>query len=200
MKSTVIGTGYPGATHAAAMAELGHDVIGIDIDETKIARLSVGSVPLFEPGLPELLGKRVDSGRPRLTTSVAEAADADLYFICVGTPQKAGEFAADLSYVDAAFNALAKAAKRGSVAVGKSTVPVGTAARVANGLADRGNGTCVQSRVSAGGLRRPGHAQSGPDRHRVLGRRGARATRAGIPADHRHGRPRRGYRLPHGRG
>ncbi len=131
MRISVIGTGYLGATHAAAMAELGHEVIGIDVDDTKIARLQASEVPFFEPGLPELLGKHVDSGSLRFATSMTDAADADIHFVCVGTPQKAGEFAADLTYVDQAFAAVAQIARPGSVVVGKSTVPVGTAARLA---------------------------------------------------------------------
>jgi UDPglucose 6-dehydrogenase len=132
MKISVIGTGYLGATHAAAMAELGHQVVGVDVDETKVARLSAGQVPFFEPGLPELLGKHVTSGALRFTTDLAQAAEfADLHFVCVGTPQKPGEFAADLTYVEAAFSALSKVLRPGAVVVGKSTVPVGTAARLA---------------------------------------------------------------------
>jgi UDPglucose 6-dehydrogenase len=138
MKLSVIGTGYLGATHAAAMAELGHEVIGIDVDATKIARLAQGEVPFFEPGLPELLSKHVASGRLRFTTSFADAPDCELHFVCVGTPQKPGEFAADLQYVDAAFAAVAEIAAPGSVAIGKSTVPVGTAARLAVPLQARG--------------------------------------------------------------
>src|SRR4051794_7850690 len=138
MKLSVIGTGYLGATHAAAMAELGHEVIGIDVDQDKIDRLAAGEVPFYEPGLPELLSKHVASGRLRFTTSMADAADAEVHFVCVGTPQKKGEFAADLRYVDAAFESLADVAVAGSVAVGKSTVPVGTAARVAAPLRERG--------------------------------------------------------------
>src|SRR4051794_13844324 len=138
MKLSVIGTGYLGATHAAAMAELGHEVIGIDVDQTKIDRLAAGEVPFFEPGLPELLNKQVQAGRLRFTTELSDASDAELHFVCVGTPQKPGEFAADLQYVDAAFAALADVAAPGSVAVGKSTVPVGTAARLGAALRDRG--------------------------------------------------------------
>src|SRR5947209_3112167 len=107
MKLSVIGTGYLGATHAAAMAELGHEVIGVDVDEAKVARLSAGEIPFYEPALPELLSKHVAAGRLRFTTDLAEAAEfADLHFVCVGTPQKVGEYAADLSYVDAAFESL----------------------------------------------------------------------------------------------
>ena len=133
----MIGTGYLGATHAAAMAELGHDVIGVDIDQTKIDRLAVGQVPFYEPNLPEMLTKHVNSGRLRFTTSISEAAaEAELHFVCVGTPQRPGEFAADLTYVDAAFSALAAQVRPGAVVVGKSTVPVGTASRLARTLDD----------------------------------------------------------------
>jgi UDPglucose 6-dehydrogenase len=138
MRLSVIGTGYLGTTHAVAMAELGHDVVGIDVDETKIRRLAVGDVPFHEPGLPPLLGKHLESGRLRFSASVADAADAEMHFVCVGTPQKQGEYAADLRYVDAAFAALADVAVPGSVVVGKSTVPVGTAARLAPLLRARG--------------------------------------------------------------
>src|SRR6478735_6757683 len=97
----VFGTGYLGATHAAGMAELGHEVIGVDIDAAKVERLSRGEVPFFEPGLPELLRKHVDSGRLRFTTNPAEAAEfADVHFIGVGTPQRTGEYAADMRFVD----------------------------------------------------------------------------------------------------
>jgi UDPglucose 6-dehydrogenase len=132
MKLSVIGTGYLGATHAAAMAELGHEVLGVDVDETKVDRLSAGEVPFYEPGLPELLKKHVASGRLRFSSSMEQAAHfADLHFVCVGTPQKPGEYAADMTYVDAAFRSLVKHVGRGAVIVGKSTVPVGTAARLA---------------------------------------------------------------------
>ena len=132
MKISVVGTGYLGATHAAAMAELGHEVVGADIDEAKIACLLRGEVPFFEPALPELLSKHVVGGRLTFTTSVAEAVRfADLHFVCVGTPQRQGEYAADLTYVDAAFDSVAAHAKPGDTVVGKSTVPVGTAARLA---------------------------------------------------------------------
>jgi UDPglucose 6-dehydrogenase len=131
MKMSVIGTGYLGATHAAAMAELGHEVVGIDVDETKIARLSLGEVPFYEPGLPELLSKHVTSGALRFSTSMEEAtAFAQLHFVCVGTPQKPGEYAADLTYVDTAFRSLVGHVRPGAVVVGKSTVPVGTATRL----------------------------------------------------------------------
>ena len=128
---SVIGTGYLGATHAACMAELGHDVIAYDVDATKIAALADGVLPFFEPGLEELLRRHTASGRLRFTTSVAELAErADVHFICVGTPQRADGLAADTSHVEAALLALVPHLTRSSLVVGKSTVPVGTAARL----------------------------------------------------------------------
>ncbi|GAB7041961.1 MULTISPECIES: UDP-glucose dehydrogenase family protein [Catenuloplanes] len=128
---TVIGTGYLGATHAICMAVLGFEVLGVDVDEQKIARLASGEVPFFEPGLPELLTKALESGRLRFTTSFEEAAAfGDVHFICVGTPQQKGSHAADMTYVDASVGALAKHLTRKALVVGKSTVPVGTAARL----------------------------------------------------------------------
>jgi len=134
---SVIGTGYLGATHAACMAELGFEVLGVDVDPAKIERLARGEVPFHEPGLPELLRAHVASGRLRFTTDVAEAASwADMHFIGVGTPQKVGEAAADLTYVDAAVESLARAIDRDALIVGKSTVPVGTARRLAARVAE----------------------------------------------------------------
>ncbi len=130
-KLSVLGTGYLGATHAVAMVELGYDVIGLDVDEAKVARLTAGDVPFFEPGLPELLRKALDSGRLRFTTSYQEVADfADVHFVCVGTPQRADGYAADLTYVEAAFSTLAPLLNRRARGVGKSTVPAGTAQRM----------------------------------------------------------------------
>jgi len=129
---TVIGTGYLGATHAVCMAELGFEVLGLDVEESKVAALNDGRVPFFEPGLPELLTKNLESGRLRFTTSYEEVgAFGDVHYVCVGTPQKKGEYAADMTYVDAAFGALSAVAKPGSLLVGKSTVPAGTAERLA---------------------------------------------------------------------
>ena len=133
MRLTVIGTGYLGATHAACMAELGHEVLGVDVDPDKIAALRAGQVPFHEPGLPELIRKHTASGRLRFTTDYAEAGDfAEVHFVCVGTPQRKGSEGADLTYVDAAFAAIAEHAAEGSLLVGKSTVPVGTAERLAS--------------------------------------------------------------------
>jgi UDPglucose 6-dehydrogenase len=136
---TVIGTGYLGATHAACMAELGFEVLGLDVDPTKIEKLTRGEVPFFEPGLPELLKKNVESGRLRFTTSFQEAGEfGDVHFLCVGTPQKKGEYAADMRFVFEATESLLPYLKPNSLFVGKSTVPAGTAGRIAELLADKG--------------------------------------------------------------
>jgi UDPglucose 6-dehydrogenase len=136
MRISVIGCGYLGAVHASAMAELGHDVVGIDVDERKIADLQAARAPFFEPGLHDILTSATSSGRLRFSTDIAEAADAEVHFIAVGTPQSAGTNAADLRFVDAAFEGLLPHLAEGSLVVGKSTVPVGTAARLAARLAD----------------------------------------------------------------
>jgi UDPglucose 6-dehydrogenase len=129
MRCTVFGTGYLGATHAVGMAELGHEVIGVDIDPGKIAKLTAGDVPFYEPGLPEMLQRNLETGRLRFTTDYAEAAEfADVHFLGVGTPQKKGEYAADLCHVHAVVDTLVPLLTRAAVIVGKSTVPVGTAA------------------------------------------------------------------------
>jgi UDPglucose 6-dehydrogenase len=132
VKITVIGCGYLGATHAACMAELGHEVLGVEIDDAKRQALTEGRVPFYEPGLPELLSKHVASGRLRFTDSIEEAgAFADLHFVCVGTPQLESSMGADVSHVDAAVRSLAPHLTGPAYIVGKSTVPVGTAARLA---------------------------------------------------------------------
>ncbi|WP_031514233.1 UDP-glucose dehydrogenase family protein [Streptomyces sp. NRRL F-5123] len=136
MRLTVIGTGYLGATHAACMAELGHEVLGVDVNPDRIAALQAGRVPFYEPGLAELLAKHVASGLLRFTTSYREAAEfGDVHFSCVGTPQQAGGQSADLRFVDAVIESLAPHLDRPALVVGKSTVPVGTAARLAARLA-----------------------------------------------------------------
>lgn len=137
VKLSVIGTGYLGATHAAAMAAIGHDVVGVDVDPARIDSLRRGIVPFHEPGLPELLEEQVALGRLRFTTDPAEAAEADAHFLCVGTPQRRGEYAADLSFLDAAVDALTPHLRAGSLVVGKSTVPVGTAVRLAHRVEER---------------------------------------------------------------
>ncbi|WP_042427634.1 UDP-glucose dehydrogenase family protein [Streptacidiphilus anmyonensis] len=136
MRITVIGTGYLGTTHAACMAELGYEVLGLDIDPEKIATLSQGRTPMYEPGLDPLLAKHVESGRLRFTTDWAElGAFGDVHFVCTNTPQRKGEFACDMSYVESAFDLLAPHLRENAVVVGKSTVPVGSAARLADRLA-----------------------------------------------------------------
>ncbi|MER7795876.1 UDP-glucose/GDP-mannose dehydrogenase family protein [Microbacterium sp. NPDC096154] len=128
---TVIGTGYLGATHAVCMAALGFEVLGVDVDPPKVAELAAGRVPFFEPGLPEKLREVLDAGRIRFTTDFDEAAAfGDVHFVCVGTPQLPGSHGADLRYVDSAFTELARRITRPALLVGKSTVPVGTAARL----------------------------------------------------------------------
>src|ERR1700753_1908565 len=127
---TVIGTGYLGLTHAVCLADLGHEVLAIDVDEEKIAKATRGEVPFFEPGLEPLLQKNLDAGRLRFNLSFAEiAVFGDVHFLCVGTPEgEAGR--ADLGAVHAAAEALAPHLAAPCLVVGKSTVPVGTARQV----------------------------------------------------------------------
>lgn len=134
LKLSVIGTGYLGATHAACMASLGFEVIGFDTEASKIDLLSKGKVPFYEPELEELLSDQIKSGRLTFTNNVADLADADVHFICVGTPQIKNGNAADLTYVNSALESIAKYVKPGGLVVGKSTVPVGTATKLRNRL------------------------------------------------------------------
>src|SRR6478609_11066721 len=142
MRCTVFGTGYLGATHAAGMAELGHEVIGVDIDSGRVAKLAAGDVPFYEPGLRKMLSDNIAAGRLRFTTDYDAAADfADVHFLGVGTPQKKGEYGADLRHVNAVIDELVPRLTRPAVIIGKSTVPVGTAAelsRRARSLAPEG--------------------------------------------------------------
>ena len=138
MRLSVIGCGYLGAVHAAAMASIGHDVVGIDVDELRVATLQRGDAPFFEPGLQEILTAGVTSGRLRFTTDMAQAAGAAVHFVGVGTPQQAGGYAADLSYVHAAIDGLLAHLRPGDIVAGKSTVPVGTAADLAPRVAATG--------------------------------------------------------------
>lgn len=143
MRMTVFGCGYLGATHAACMAELGHHVLGVETDAHKLAALRSGQVPFHEPGLPDLLRRGLDSGLLRFTDDYCEAAQfADLHFIAVGTPQKKGEYAADLSHVHSVIDRLAPHLSGRHLLIGKSTVPVGTAADLlvrANAQVDDGH-------------------------------------------------------------
>ena len=134
LKLSVIGTGYLGATHAACMASLGFEVIGVDVDPAKIDLLSQGRVPFYEPDLEELLAEQIKSGRLKFSKDISDIADCDVHFICVGTPQVKNGIAADLTYVNGAVESIAPIIKSGSLVVGKSTVPVGTAARLRDQL------------------------------------------------------------------
>ena len=132
MRIAVIGTGYLGATHAACMAQIGHDVLGVDIDPGKVAKLQSGEVPFFEPGIEDIVRDNLASGRLRFTDSYVEAANfANVFFLTVGTPQIDTGLGANLSYLDAAIDTLAPHLNRPALIVGKSTVPVGTAERLA---------------------------------------------------------------------
>lgn len=134
---SVIGTGYLGAVHAVGMAELGYTVVGIDVDPAKVAALQEGRAPFYEPDLDPMIRKHVDAGQLRFSTDMADAADADVHFVCVGTPQRHDGLAADLTHLDAAMDSLASVLRRPCLVVGKATVPVGTADRLAARLADR---------------------------------------------------------------
>ncbi|PCE13507.1 UDP-glucose 6-dehydrogenase [Microbacterium sp. SZ1] len=134
MRMSVIGCGYLGAVHAAAMASIGHDVIGIDVDAGKVDALRRGSAPFFEPQLDELLRDGVATGRLRFSTDMADAEGAAVHFVAVGTPQVPDGHAADLRFVDAAVTSLLPHLRPGDVVAGKSTVPVGTAARLSSAV------------------------------------------------------------------
>lgn len=131
MKISVIGCGYLGAVHASSLAKLGHDVVGIDIDQAKVDLLASAQAPFYEPGLPELLAETLAAGTLAFTTDLSRAQGAAVHFIAVGTPQQDGSNAADLRFVEAAFDAIVPHLTAGDIVVGKSTVPVGTAERLA---------------------------------------------------------------------
>ena len=131
MRISVLGAGYLGTTHAACMADLGHDVVAVDLNAERIALLASGSLPFYEPGLDEVLSRALASGRLRFTTDIAEAAAfADVHFICVGTPQREGSYAADMSQIWGSIESLLAHIDRPCLIVGKSTVPVGTASAI----------------------------------------------------------------------
>jgi UDPglucose 6-dehydrogenase len=134
LKLSVIGTGYLGATHAACMASLGFEVIGFDTESSKVDLLSKGKVPFYEPDLEELLAEQIKAKRLTFTNKVEDLSDADVHFICVGTPQVKNGNAADLNYVNSALESIAKHVKPGGLVVGKSTVPVGTATKLRHRL------------------------------------------------------------------
>jgi UDPglucose 6-dehydrogenase len=143
MRISVVGCGYLGAVHAASLVELGHDVIGIDVDECKVAALSQGLSPFYEPGFQELLEHSLVSGRLQFSTDVTHAAGARVHFLCVGTPQKHGEYGADLRFVQAAAESLLQVVEAGELVAGKSTVPVGTAARLADMFGEKVPGSLL---------------------------------------------------------
>jgi len=134
LKISVIGTGYLGATHSACMSHLGFEVVGVDVDPQKIASLQAGRIPFYENGLEALLQDELASGRLTFTTDFSAIADCDIHFVCVGTPQREDGLAADLTYVHSVINEIAPIIKDGSLVVGKSTVPVGTAAELRSKL------------------------------------------------------------------
>jgi UDPglucose 6-dehydrogenase len=172
MRLTVLGLGYLGATHAACMAELGHEVLGVEVDPERLTKLRHGQLPFYEPGLSEAVATHLNSGALRLTDSYEDAADwGDAFFIAVGTPQKTGENSADLSYVEAVIDRLAPLLTRDAVIFGKSTVPVGTAQMLARRAAELANDVRVEIAWNPEFLRE-GHAivdTLHPDRL-VLGR------------------------------
>ena len=130
MKISVIGCGYLGAVHAACMAELGHEVVGIDVDERRINGFVSGKLPFYEPGLSELIARQLGD-RLSFSTDPAEIKQTEVHFICVGTPQLSAGRGADLSYVNQAVDTVLEQAQPGSLIAGKSTVPVGTAESLA---------------------------------------------------------------------
>ncbi len=132
---TVLGTGYLGATHAAGMAELGFEVLGFDVDAAKVEALRAGNVPFWEPGLEPVLRRHVEAGTLRFTTDYDEVAEfGDVHFVCVGTPQRGDGLGADMSQVETAIGGILPGLRRPALVVGKSTVPVGTAAALARTL------------------------------------------------------------------
>ncbi|MGO9560553.1 MAG: UDP-glucose dehydrogenase family protein [Acidimicrobiales bacterium] len=137
---TVFGAGRLGITHAACMASLGFEVLAVDIDSAKVAELVAGRMPLYEPGLSELLTAELSSGRLRFTTSYEDAAAfGNVHFICTGTPQLPGSEGADLSQVRRCIWTLAPLLGKSALIVGKSTVPVGTARALSHELAGAGH-------------------------------------------------------------
>ena len=136
MKICVVGLGYLGATHALAMAKLGHEVLGLDLDTNKVDSLNVGKVAFHEPGLEEALREALSKESVTFQTSLEAARASELIFICVGTPQNASGKSADTSYVFSTSESLAKVITPETVVVGKSTVPVGTAAALRDRMSE----------------------------------------------------------------
>jgi UDPglucose 6-dehydrogenase len=195
LRLSVIGTGYLGATHAACMAELGFEVVGLDVDPAKIDLLRTGAVPFYEPGLDEVLLRNIEAGRLHFTTSHEEVGQfADVHFICVGTPQTAGAQKADMSQVFGSVNSLIPHLRPGALVVGKSTVPVGTASEIEALLAKTAPAG-VELAWNPEFLRHPA-PRPARRRRTVAARRGPHAR--GVRTDHRRGRALPRYRLPDG--
>lgn len=134
MRISVIGAGYLGATHAICMASIGHDVLLVDIDQSKVDRINKGELPFYEPGLGELLNKVQSAKSLRCTSDISAISSSSIHFLCIGTPQEVDGLGADLSALENAFHSVLDASQPGSLIVGKSTVPVGTAERLATEL------------------------------------------------------------------
>ena len=143
MKISVIGCGYLGAVHAACLTELGHEVIGVDVEPEKISLLAAGTAPFYEPGLAELLARSVATGRLQFSTDISNVRGSEVHFLAVGTPQLEGSDAADLRFVMAAFDSLLPYLGSGDLVVGKSTVPVGTARQLADILTSHCSGATL---------------------------------------------------------
>jgi UDPglucose 6-dehydrogenase len=178
LRITVLGTGYLGATHAACLADLGFDVLGLDTNEAQVAALAAGRLPFHEPELEKLLEAGLRSGRLRFSTCYEDAAAfGDVHFVCVGTPQRPDSDAADLSHLMACIDALAPLLDRPCLVVGKSTVPVGTSEIVADRLAQVAPAGAAAELAWNPEFLREGHAVADtlrPDRI-VVGVRSARA-------------------------
>lgn len=170
MRLSVIGCGYLGAVHAASMASIGHEVVGIDVDKKKIEALAKGEAPFFEPGLQEILAEGIASGRLSFTTDMFAAQGAKVHFVGVGTPQVKDGYAADLTYVNAAVDGLLPFLSEGDIVAGKSTVPVGTAATLASGSRRPARRSCGTPSSSA---------RAGPCKTRSIPTASWRACRRG---------------------
>ena len=178
MNISVIGCGYLGAVHAATLSALGHHVTGIDTDPARVSRLAAGAVPFHEPGLAALLTAGLREGTLRFTADIAEAAGSDVHFICVGTPQEKTTQRADLGFVTSAIDSLRAHLHPGATVVGKSTVPAGTSAV----LADLLKGTGVDLAWNPEFLRQGTAVQDSLQPDRLVygvpgGKAGARVTR-----------------------
>jgi len=145
MRLTVLGLGYLGATHAACMAELGHEVLGVEVDRDRLTKLTKGELPFYEPGLAELLGKHIDSGdcRSRIPTNMPPIG-ATSFSSLSGHHRRWAKNSADLSQVEAVVDSLVPWLKHDAVIFGKSTVPVGTAQALASRAADLAKGVLVE--------------------------------------------------------